>query len=226
MILKCDILKSFKNLISNLEVINSFIKIFRSKGNSLPIKITIKTKIINDKLSLEYYLDDKINNFEFIRIFLFKAKNTYISQLNLLYKEKLNLRLLYGHQFRSIMKHLESNLKIDSLLRYIINNKDNNKQIKEGFKTIIRNTTDYINQYELYNKNSLESISKFITSVFDKNNLKLEDHFNNMEIKFKDLIRSNSVTSLIKKNNNNCKGIYLYECENNLVEIYIKFILG
>ena len=89
--LKCDILKSFKNLISNLEVINSFIKVLRSKGSSLPIKISIKTKIINDKLSIEYYLDGKINNFEFIRDFLFKAKNNYISQLNSLYKQKYNL---------------------------------------------------------------------------------------------------------------------------------------
>ena len=206
--LKCDILKSFKNLISNLEIINSFINVLRSKGSSLPIKISIKTKIINDKLSIEYYLDGKKNNFEFIRDFLFNAKNNYIFQINSLYKEKLNLRFLYGKQFRSIMKHLESNLKIDSFLRYIINNKDNNKQIKEGFKAIIRNATDFINQYQLYNKNSLESISKYITTVFDKNNLKIEDHFNNMEIKFKDM---------------NYKGIYLHECENNSME---KFILN
>ena len=225
--LKCDILKSFKNLITNLEIINSFIKVLRSKGSSLPIKISIKTKIINDKLSIEYYLDGKKNDFEFIRDFLFKAKNNYISQLNSLYKEKMNLRFLYGEQFRSIMKHLESNLKIDSFLRYIINNKDNNKQIKEGFKAIIRNATDFINQYELYNKNSLESISKYITTVFDKNGIKVEDHFNNMEIKFKDLKRHDSVTSLISKDkkiyNNNCKGIYLHECENNSME---KFILN
>ena len=124
----------------------------------------------------------------------------------------MNLRFLYGKQFRSIMKHLESDLKVDPFLRYIINNKDNNKQVKEGFKAVNRNTTDFINQYELYNKNSLESISNYITTVFDKNDLKLEDHFNNMEIKFKD-----SATSY------NCKGIYLYECEKNSME---KFILN
>ena len=61
------------------------------------------------------------------------------------------------------MKHLERGLNIDSFLRYIINNKDNNKPIKEGFKTITRNSHDYINNFELYNKNSLESISKYIT---------------------------------------------------------------
>ena len=51
-----------------------------------------------------------------------------------MYKEKLNLRFLYGKQFRTIMKHLESNLKIDSFLRYILNNTDNDKYIHEGYK--------------------------------------------------------------------------------------------
>ena len=76
------------------------------------------------------------------------------------------------------MKHLENNLNLDSFLRYIINNKDNNKPIKEGFKAITRNTHDYINNFELYNKNSLESISKYITTVFRENNISFEDHFN------------------------------------------------
>ena len=84
------------------------------------------------------------------------------------------------------MKHLENNLNLDSFLRYIINNKDNNKPIKEGFKAITRNTHDYINNFELYNKkfknqynkNSLERISKYITTVFRENNISFEDHFN------------------------------------------------
>jgi hypothetical protein len=76
------------------------------------------------------------------------------------------------------VKHLENNLNLDSFLRYIINNKDNNKPIKEGFKAITRNTHDYINNFELYNKNSLERISKYITTVFRENNISFEDHFN------------------------------------------------
>ena len=54
--LKYKILIFFKKLISNLEIINEYIKILRTKGSSLPIKISIKTKIINDQLSIEYYL--------------------------------------------------------------------------------------------------------------------------------------------------------------------------
>ena len=57
------------------------------------------------------------------------------------------------------MKHLENNLNLDSFLRYIINNKDNNKPIKEGFRAIKRNSRDDINHFELYNKNSLDNIS-------------------------------------------------------------------
>ena len=55
--LKCekyDILICFKNLISNLEIINEYVKTLRIKGSSLSMKINIKTKIINDQLSKEY----------------------------------------------------------------------------------------------------------------------------------------------------------------------------
>ena len=225
---KCKILIFFKKLISELEVINSFIKVLRSKGSSLPIKISIKTKIINNEPSIEYYLDGKKSNFEFIKNFLFKAKNNYISQINSLYKTTSNLRFLYGKQFRSIMKHLESNMKIDSFLRYIINNKDNNRPIKEGYKAIIRHARDFINQFELYNKNSFESISKYITTVFEKNGIELEDHFSKMKIIFKnnEMLRRESFSNLLPKErriiyNNKCKGIYLHECENNSMEKYI-----
>jgi len=125
------------------------------------------------------------------------------------------------------MKHLERGLNIDSFLRYIINNKDNNKPIKEGFKTITRNTHDYINNFELYNKNSLESISKYITTVFRENDITLEEHFNKMEIRFKKgKIKRHDCNSLLPKENhiiynNKCKGIDLYECENNSMERYI-----
>jgi len=42
--------------------------------------------------------------------FLFDAKTSYISQLDPMYKEKLNLRFLYRKQFRSVKKHLKSNI--------------------------------------------------------------------------------------------------------------------
>jgi len=121
-----------------------------------------------------------------------------------MYKEKLNLRFLYGKQFRSIMKLLENSINVDSFLRFILNNK-NNEKIREGIIGISRNVEDYIKQYEIYNKNSLENISEYITSLFQENGKTLEGHYNKMRI----------------LSNDNIKGIYLYECENNSMEEFI-----
>ena len=94
----------------------------------------------------------------------------------------MNLRFLYGKQFRSMMKHLENNVKIDSFIRYIVNNTDNNVPINEGYKAIIRNVNNYINQYYIYNRNSLDSISNYITSLFNNNDKTLKDHYERMKI--------------------------------------------
>jgi len=201
--LKFKILIFFKNLICNLEIIDEYIKILRTKGSNLPIKISIKTKIKDYEPSIIYYLNGKENNFKYIRTFLLNAKNNYLSQLNSSYKEDLKSTFFYGKQFRNIINHLESDLNIDSFLRYILNNKDNNKPVLEGFKSILMYTNDYVNKFELYIKSILGSISSYITTVFEKNGITLKEHFNKMEIKSKE------------------KGIYLFECENNSMEISI-----
>jgi len=103
------------------------------------------------------------------------------------------------------MKHLENNLNIDSFLRYILNNIDNKKSINEGYKAIERNVKDYIKEYELYNQNSLDNISTYITSLFKNNDKTLEDHYDQMKI----------------RSDNIYKGIYLHECKENSMEQFI-----
>ncbi len=76
---KCKILIDFKNIISNLETINKYMNILRSKGSSLPIKITITIKTENNKLDIKYCLDKNVMDFEDIRDFLFNVKTKYIS---------------------------------------------------------------------------------------------------------------------------------------------------
>ena len=78
-------------------------KVLRTKVSSLPIKITIKITMKN----VEYYLGEKIVDFENIRNFLSNAKNKYISQIDSLYKENINLRFLYGKHLRNMMKYFE-----------------------------------------------------------------------------------------------------------------------
>jgi len=201
---KCKILLFFKETISDLEVINEYMKILRKKGSSLPIKISIKINIRDKEPNIEYYLDKEKRDFQSIREFLFDAKNAYISQIGSLYKEKLNLRFLYGKQFRSMMRHLENNYKIDAFLRYILNISNNDIPIIEGYKAVIRHANDYIKQNVVYNEDSLDSISSYITSLFKSNGKSLEDHYQRMKINCEDF-----------------RGIYLLESDNNSMEEYI-----
>ena len=199
---KRETLIFFKDIITNLEIILEEMNSLRNKGSNLPIKICIKVENMNN---LYYYLGGKIvKNFKVIKEFLSAAKNKYKSQLNSLYKENAYLRFLFGKQFRTMMKHLQSTINVDSFLRYILDNTDNNSKINEGFKTVKEDVKDYINYYELYNKYSLESISMYITDLFRKNNKTLGEHYNKMKIR-----------------DNNFKGIYLYECKNNSMEEFI-----
>ena len=201
---KCKILLFFKDAISKLELINSYMIVLREKGSSLPIKITIKINIPDKEPIIKYYLGEDKKTFEEIRDYLLEVKNKYINQLNIKYKEKENIRFLYGKQFRSMMKHLESNFKIEPFLRYILNDTDNNNTINEGFKVINWHAKDFINLYELYNEDSLDSISAYITTLFTSNNKKsLEDHYDRMKI--------------IPNN----KGIHLDACDNNSMEEHI-----
>ena len=194
----------FKDLITNLENINEYMKVLRVKGSSLPIKITMQVSNMKD---IKYYLASKEKSLKEILDFLSDAKKSYISLLNSKYIENANLRLLYGRQYRSMMKYLEDNDNIDSILRYLVNDIDN-KEIKEGTKGTIRFVRDWI-KHEDYNKDSLESISKYITSLFFENNFDSLDNFYE---------RIKIVTD------KDYKGIYLHKCKKN--ESMEKFIIN
>ena len=200
---KFQILIFFKNIISNLEIIYDNMTILRKKGNSLPIKINIKITVDNNEPIQKYYLYDKEITFEKIYDFLLKVKNTYISQLESLYKYKINLRFLYGKQFITFMNHIENDINIEPILRYILNNTNNNMPINEGNKEIIRKTNDWKNQFEIYNKNSLEFISDYITTLFQKNYITLNEHYNKMKL------------------NNDYKGIFVHKCDYFSMEEFI-----
>ena len=198
---KIKVLILFKDIITNTEIIWDYMKVLRTKGSSLPITITIKITM----KSVEYYLGEKIVDFENIRNFLFNAKNKYISQIDSLYKENINLRFLYGKHLRNMMKYFECGKDVKSFSRYILNNIDDNIDIHNGTPSIKRNTYDYINYYELYEQNSLENISTYITSLFKNNNETIESHYNKMKILGDHIY----------------KGIYFYECENSSKKEFI-----
>jgi hypothetical protein len=100
------------------------------------------------------------------------------------------------------MKHLEigAEYNIDSFLRYILNITDCNQKINEGFITINRNVEDHINHYKIYEKDSLENISNYITSLFINNDRNLDTHYDQIKMW------------------KNYKGIYLYNSDNISME--------
>ena len=181
----------FKNIILNLENILKHIFILRNKGSNLPINIIIKINLKNDEPSAIYYLYDKKETLENIMVFLSNAEKAYLIELDIFYKNKMNLRFLYGKQFRNIIKHLEnkSNINIDSLLRYILNNQNTNKHIKDEYKIKNIDVNDYINQYEMYYKTVFEEISQYISYIFNVNRKTIEEHYNNIKIKSEYIIK-------------------------------------
>ena len=199
----------FKKIITNIElIVNEYMRVLRNKGSSLPIKIMIEVE--NNKI--KYYLGDKETYLEKenplaedgIKDFLIKAKDDYIIQLNAQYRQKMNLRFIYGKQFRSMMKHLETGFKIDSFLRYILNYRNNNKSVKEGLKALDYSVKNWINNHVKFEEDSFKNINNYIISLFDNNN---EKCYENMII--------------ISDDNKEYKGIYTHECDANLLEEFI-----
>ena len=179
-------------------------KILRIKGCSLPILIDINIEYP----TIKYKLNKKITDFEFIREYLFKAKNDYENQLNSIYKNEKYLRFLYGKLFRKIIMHLDGNCEISEIIRYILNKTDNNDEIKDGNIYNDKIAEDYVKEYKDYNKKSFENISKYVTSLFKKNKQPLKEHYSKMRI----------------KEENKYKGIYLQKCENSSMEEFILYL--
>ena len=92
--LKTRRLLFFKDIITKLEIINNYMKELINKGCCLPIKIEMKLR----KDIIEYFLENTKVDFIYIKNFLSKVKNSFKSQLELIYNKKVSLRFLYGNQ--------------------------------------------------------------------------------------------------------------------------------
>lgn len=204
---KFNFIFSFINLVNNIEIIYNYMKFLRKKGISLPIyiKITLYNNII------KYYLETEEQNFSNIEQFLFNVKNNIINKLDDIYKNNEYLRFLYGIQLNSILKHLDSKIKIESIIRFILDNANDRDTINDGF--IANNVTshDYINNSNIYLDNIFENISKYLNSLFQNNGLSLKNHYKNMRIFTKE----------------DYKGIYQIQSlsgtmENDILKIFLK----
>ena len=203
---KLEKLKFFKNLSINIEEIYKVMNLLRTKGNTLPISITVDITYPE----VNYYLgqEEKRKDYKDIQNFLSIAKGNIIEILNSKYKEMNTIRFLYGKQIDNILSHIQLGLKIDSFLRYILNFTDSRKIIK-GKNVFQRKTQNYINETNNYNNDSFNIIHNYILSLFNENNLTIEKHYKSISIKENDL-----------------KGIYTYfsradSLEEDILQIFL-----
>ena len=123
-----------------------------------------------------------------------------------IYKQKKYLRFLFGKLFRNIIKHLDGGYNITDILKFILNKTDSKEEIKDGKVSIIKKEEeDYVQQYKIYNENSFDNISNYLTSLFENNGTSLQKHYEIMSMKDKDKY----------------KGIYLYNCKIETMEEFI-----
>jgi len=204
--IKCDKLIFFKNIVSNFEVIYDKIKILRIKGYNIPIIISISIKY--PKITYKFKDEDEEKEFIDIKNYLFTIKNDYEDQLNKIYQNEKYLRFLYGKLFRKIKMHQEGNCEVLEIIRYILNKTDYKDTIEDAEPYNVKIGEDYETEFKDYTKKIFDNMSKYIISLFKKNNLDYQKHYENMLIKGD------------KKYN----GIYIFKCENISMEQYILFL--
>ena len=205
--IKCDKLIFLKKKVSKIETIYDKIKILRIKGYNIPIKIDISIKY--PKIVYKFNNEDEEKKFKEIKNYLFTIKNDYENQLNIIYQNEKHLRFLYGKLFRKIKMHQEGNCETLEIIRYILNKVDYKDEIKDGEPYNKKLGEDYENAYKDYTKTIFINMSKYIISLFEKNGLSYQKHYENMLI----------------KGEKKYKGIYIIKCENLSMEQYNLLLL-
>jgi len=199
--IKCDKLLFFKNVVADLEIIYDKINILRMKGFNIPIVINVSIKYPE----IIYKLNDKEKEFGLIKDYLFKVKNSYENQLNIIYENEKYLRLLYGKLFRKVKLHLEGNCEISEMVRYILNKTSYEDKIQDGDIYNEALGKDFEEQYDEYSKKIFIHISKYLISLYNKNDSSFQKHFDKMKI----------------KEENKFKGISIKKCTIMSMEEYI-----
>ena len=200
--IKCEKLIFFKKIMSDIEIIYDIIKILRKEGYNVPILINIQIKYPNIiyEFNGEEYIDLNIIKNHLCTVLIF-----YENQIDTIYKSKKYLRFLYGKLFRKIQLHQEGYYDARNIIRYILNRKEYYDKIIDGDPFVTEFGFANENLYKEYIKNIFDNINYYLISLFFKNGLDFEKHYNNMLI----------------KEDKKCKGIFIIKCENISIEEYI-----
>ena len=209
---KTRLLIKFKEIVSNIELIEQFISVFQIKGCSLPIEIKINMKYPEEA---KYFLKEKEFLFDELSKYLLNMKNYLEKTLDLNYKRQQNLRFLYGRQFNTLNKHILGDDDLPSFFRYILNNLNDKIPIINGIKSFPRTTQNYVEEYKAYSDDSFKIYNNYISSLMKENEINIEELYEKMKIK------SNANDKLIYK------GLFLYKSndysmEEDILKIFIE----
>ena len=197
----------FKNLSTNIEEIYDIMDTLRTKGSTLPILIIVEIEYPK----IEYFLCEnkrgksEKKDFKDIYQFLTNAKRNIIKKLDSVYKQMTTIRLLYGKEIDSFLRHIEEeedNNQFDSFLRYILNLTDCEKKVIPAEKARDRKVLGYISEYNRYNDDSFEIIQKYIVNLFRVNGKSIDRHY-----------KDNCIEKW-----NNLRGIYKYLSDSDSME--------
>ena len=197
---KTMLLLKYKEVVSNIELIEQFIFVFQTKGCSLPIEIQIDIKYPEVTYILK---KKKLNNFGQLSKYLLNVKNYLEKSLDSNYKNHENLRFLYGKQFDTLNKHISDNKEIPSILRYILNNLNDDITLKHGIETSEPSTYNYVDNFKDYSNDWFKIYNNYISSVLKENNTSIEELYEKMKI---------------KSESGEIRGIYLYKSDYNSME--------
>ena len=193
----------FKNIINNCEEIDNYMKILENKGIMLSIFINIQ---INYPKAI-YKINNKEKTFNDIKEFLNNVLSNYYEQLDSFYLKNEYIRFLFGNLFKKLNMHLENkNNYIEDILRFVLNERDNNKKIKESDISIQKSDDNNLENYVNNIKNCFTMISNYISSVFNTNDIILQKNYEKILLKDKN------------------KGIYLNICEKESIEQTILYL--
>ena len=193
----------FKNIINNCEEIDNYMKILENKGIMLSIFINIQ---INYPKAI-YKINNKEKTFNDIKEFLNNVLSNYYEQLDSFYLKNEYIRFLFGNLFKKLNMHLENkNNYIEDILRFVLNERDNNKKIKESDISIQKSDDNNLENYVNNIKNCFTMISNYISSVFNTNDIILQKNYEKILLKDKN------------------KGIYLNICEKDSIEQTILYL--
>ena len=177
--IKINKLRYFENLVDKIRTIKYFVNFLRNKGSQIDLIIKVHFCYEQNKETGIFFLGKEEKSFNFIKKYLIDIYNNYNKILSEYYNNNEYIRFAYGKQYNFIVDYLEANNNDNSFANYFLN-KIPKGELERGNPI---ETKLSIKNYQIYLKNTLRNISKYICDYFEDNYGSLENFYKNYKVK-------------------------------------------